>query len=298
MTASGVARPVKWIGRRSYGGRFVLGRRDILPVCIKAGALDDNVPQRDLWISPHHAMYFKDDNLEGVLIEAKDLVNGVSIIQAERVETVEYVHVELDSHDVIIAEGALSETFIDDDSRCMFHNAHEYSVLYPEAARAKAQYCAPRPDAGYEVEAARRRIALRAGLRAADECVSPLRGYVDVVGADRIAGWAQHADHPEAPVCLDIFAGGRLIGQTLANQYRKDLEQAKLGSGRHGFAFTPPAGLAFAPDAVEVRRSLDGAALEFSAATRRPTTSGDQAKTIPARIVMASAERKGFGFGR
>jgi hypothetical protein len=103
--------------------------------------------------------------------------------------------------------------------------------------------------------------------------------------ADRIAGWAQHADHPEAPVCLDIFAGGRLIGQTLANQYREDLEQAKLGSGRHSFTFTPPAGLAFALDAVEVRRSLDGAALEFSTATRRPTTSGNQ--TTPRCLAAA-----------
>ena len=46
MTASGVARPIKWIGRQKLpGGRFVMGRKDILPVCIKAGALDDNVPQ-------------------------------------------------------------------------------------------------------------------------------------------------------------------------------------------------------------------------------------------------------------
>ena len=130
MTMSGAVRPIKWIGRRSYGGRFVMGRKDILPICIKAGALDDNVPRRDLWISPHHAMYFKDD-LEGVLIEAKDLVNGVSIVQAERVDKVEYFHIELDTHDVIIAEGALSESFIDDDSRGMFHNAHEYRALYP-----------------------------------------------------------------------------------------------------------------------------------------------------------------------
>jgi Hint domain len=79
MTMSGVARPIKWMGRRSYAGRFVMGRKDILPICIKAGALDDNLPKRDLWISPHHAMY-----LDGVPIEAKGLVNGVSIVQAER----------------------------------------------------------------------------------------------------------------------------------------------------------------------------------------------------------------------
>ena len=102
-----------------------MGRKDILPICIKAGALDDNVPHRDLWISPHHAMYLR---IGGVLIEAKDLVNGVTIVQAERVENVEYFHVELETHDVIIAEGALSETFLDDDSRGMFHNAHEYDA--------------------------------------------------------------------------------------------------------------------------------------------------------------------------
>ena len=61
-----------------------MGRTDILPVCIKAGALDENVPKRDLWISPNHAMYFKDK--DGVLIEARDLVNGVSIVQAESVD--------------------------------------------------------------------------------------------------------------------------------------------------------------------------------------------------------------------
>jgi large repetitive protein len=63
LTASGVSRPIKWIGTRAYAGRFIMGRKDILPVCFKAGSLGDNMPKRDLWISPHHAMY-----LEGVLI--------------------------------------------------------------------------------------------------------------------------------------------------------------------------------------------------------------------------------------
>src|SRR5665213_2546771 len=51
-TASGTLRPIRWIGRRSYSGRYIIGRKDILPICIKAGALDENVPRRDLWISP------------------------------------------------------------------------------------------------------------------------------------------------------------------------------------------------------------------------------------------------------
>jgi autotransporter passenger strand-loop-strand repeat protein len=263
MTGGGVARPVKWIGKRSYGGRYIMGRKDMLPICIKAGALADNVPKRDLWISPHHAMY-----LEDILIEAKDLLNGVSIVQAESVDEVQYFHIELETHDVIVAEGALSESFIDDDSRGMFHNAYEYRMLYPNALPgAVAQYCAPRREDGYEVERARRRIALRAGLQseAGKSHIGTLRGYIDLISPHCIAGWAQSVNHPEAPVCLDIYAGDKLIGQVLANRYREDLEQADFGSGRHSFEFAPPAGLAFAPDAVEVRRSLDGVALARSA---------------------------------
>ncbi|MEO6839643.1 MAG: Hint domain-containing protein, partial [Bradyrhizobium sp.] len=265
MTASGVLRPIKWIGRRSYGGRFVMGRKDILPICIKAGALGEDLPRRDLWISPHHAMY-----LEGALIEAKDLVNGASIVQFKRADKVEYFHIELDSHDVIIAEGSPSESFIDDDSRGMFHNAHEYGALYPDAAQRATLYYAPRLDSGYEVEAARRHIDARAGLRdAAETQPQTLRGHVDVVTPDLIAGWAQNPEHPEAPVCLDIFAGDRLIGRTLANRYRDDLADAGLGSGNHCFEFKVKTNIRFEPRSIEVRRSLDGSILDLSDATRR-----------------------------
>jgi hypothetical protein len=227
------------------------GHKDILPVCIKAGALAGNVPRRDLWISPHHAMYFDntyfkaalgDAPVESLLIEAKDLVNGSSIIQAERVDKVEYFHVELDTHDVIVAEGAWSETFLDDNGRAMFHNAHEFRALYPDTDIA-AQYCAPRLEDGYEVAAVRRRIALRAGLlpSADPHRASVLRGYVD---------------------------DGQLLGQTLANRFRKDLAVAGLGSGRHAFKFELPVGLTIGAYAIEVRRSLDGRRLPGISRTR------------------------------
>jgi hypothetical protein len=146
-------------GAGGFGGGGGGGGAQMLPVCIKAGAIEENVPARDLWISPHHAMY-----LDGVLIEAKDLINGFSIVRAERIDKVEYVHVELDTHDVIFAEGAASETFLDDDSRGMFHNADEFRVLYPnEPGAGFAHYCAPRLDEGYEVEAVRERLRHCAG---------------------------------------------------------------------------------------------------------------------------------------
>jgi hypothetical protein len=102
-----------------------------------------------------------------------------------------------------------------------------------------------------------------------DQDAGGLRGYIDAVSPRFIEGWAQNADRPEAPVCLDVYAGGQLIGQTLANRYRADLQQAGLGSGSHSFVFTPPDGLDLTYHAVEVRRSLDGASLICSTGERK-----------------------------
>jgi hypothetical protein len=258
LTHSGEMRPVKWIGKRSYSGRFVRGKREVLPICIHAGALDENIPARDLWVSPHHAMY-----LDGVLIEAKDLVNGISIVQAIYVDKVEYYHIELDSHDVILAEGAWAESFIDDDSRGMFHNAHEYAALYPGEEPILARYYAPRVEDGYEVERVRARIAARAGISGAKRnSLGGLRGRLDRSDHRLIQGWAQNTRHPDVPVCLDVLVDGVMVAQTLANIYRPDLAKAGIGTGHHSFKVVLPAALSpDIPHIIEVRRSADGAPL-------------------------------------
>jgi autotransporter passenger strand-loop-strand repeat protein len=170
-TAAGAARPIKWVGRRSYVARFAWRQKHLLPVCIKAGALADDVPRRDLWLSPNHGLY-----LDGVLIEACDLVNGASIVQPETFGAIEYFHIELDSHDVLISNGAAAESYIDDDNRLLFHNAPEYRALHPTESTRLARYCAPRLAEGDVVEGVRDRIARLAGLAAAaDPRVDPQR---------------------------------------------------------------------------------------------------------------------------
>jgi hypothetical protein len=100
VTMSGKAPPIRWIGRRAYDGRFITGNRAVLPIRIQAGAFCPGIPSRELWVSPGHAMY-----LAGVLIQAEYLVNGMTIVQADKVEAVEYFHIELDEHDIVYAEG-------------------------------------------------------------------------------------------------------------------------------------------------------------------------------------------------
>lgn len=132
--------PIKWIGRRSYLGHFTRGNKAVLPVCISAGALADGVPCRDLWVSPKHALL-----LDGTLIPAGVLVNGTSIVQAREVEAMEYFHIELDRHGILIAEGVLAESFVDDNCRGIFHNAHEHAALYPRCVPGACAVLRPAP---------------------------------------------------------------------------------------------------------------------------------------------------------
>jgi hypothetical protein len=158
VTVSGAARRVKWIGHRAYDGRFVAANRGVLPIRVAAGALAAGVPARDLLLSPEHALY-----LDGALVPAGQLVNGATIRQEKSVDRVEYFHIELEGHDVILAEGAPAETYVDCDNRFMFHNGAEFARLYPGDLPTPWDFCAPRAEAGSaELAAVRAALSERA----------------------------------------------------------------------------------------------------------------------------------------
>ncbi len=85
---------------------------DCRPVRICAGALGENIPRRDLLLTNSHAVF-----LDGVLVPIGDLANGKTIFFDDMIgglDTLEYIHVEFDAHDVIDAEGALCKSRRDD----------------------------------------------------------------------------------------------------------------------------------------------------------------------------------------
>jgi hypothetical protein len=100
--------------------------------------------------------------VDGALLPARSLVNGSSILQETTAREVIYYHIEFETHDVIIAEGAYSESFVDDDSRPMFDNAAAFSRLYPDSPAVPAIFYAPRIEDGAELEVVRQRLRQRA----------------------------------------------------------------------------------------------------------------------------------------
>jgi hypothetical protein len=164
MTQDGWLRPIKWIGTRSYDGRFIRGNREVLPIVITAGSLDEGVPARDLWVSPEHALY-----IDRLLVPAKLLVNGMTITQAKVVERLEYFHLEFAEHEIILAECAPAESYVEIDNRWSFHNAEEYARLHPEDDRPSARECAPRLAPGMqELSDIRKKLFTRRGARLRD----------------------------------------------------------------------------------------------------------------------------------
>ena len=128
----GIYRRVLWIGQQRRTPEFARFE-DYLPVKISAGALDDNLPIRDLYLSPDHAVL-----VDGHLVHAKALVNGKTIVQmTDWAGDIEYYHIETEAHDIIYAEGVPCETFIDNVSREQFDNYAEYQALYPNTRMMK-----------------------------------------------------------------------------------------------------------------------------------------------------------------
>ncbi|MBR0673102.1 Hint domain-containing protein [Neoroseomonas soli] len=166
LTADGRAVPVVFAGRSTVRARSARGALGT-PVLIRAGALAENVPARDLYVSPHHGMV-----VDGMLVFAKALVNGLSILDAPApAEIFTYFHIETEAHEVIVANGAPTETFCDNIPREAFDNHAEFLALYPEG-REIGEMDLPHAKSRRQVPAA---TLTRLAARAAELCGAPMR---------------------------------------------------------------------------------------------------------------------------
>jgi hypothetical protein len=118
LTLGGGRLPINWVGI----GRSILpagrARGGATPVIVREGALAEGVPSRDLRLTKGHSLF-----LDDALIPVELLINHRSILWDEGARSVEVYHIELDRHEVLLADGAPAESYRDDGNRRLFQNA-------------------------------------------------------------------------------------------------------------------------------------------------------------------------------
>lgn len=140
---------VRWMGQRRVNLAAYPRPELAAPIRFRASALGDGLPARDLMVSPDHALL-----IDGRLVRAKLLINGMTIVQERDLSAVTYYHVELENHAILMAEGVPAESYLDTGNRGFFANSDLPLVLHPDlmAAREAVTSCAPLVRSAAEVE--------------------------------------------------------------------------------------------------------------------------------------------------
>ena len=155
--------PIVWIGYRSFDCRRHPAPHLVWPVRVSAHALGAGLPRHDLWLSPGHALF-----IDGVLIPVKFLIDGDAVAQVP-MDSVEYWHLELPRHAVLIAEGLPVESYLDAGDRAHFDNGRGSVTQYSDFASRlwEAKACAPLIVGGPRLALARALVAHNARPRTA-----------------------------------------------------------------------------------------------------------------------------------
>jgi hypothetical protein len=159
---SGALLPIRWLGRREVDVARHPQPRTVAPICVLADAFGPGVPVRDLLLSPDHAVL-----IDKSLVPVRHLVNGTTINQIFPT-TVTYFHVELDDHDILLAEGVPAESYLETGGRKDFENGGS-SIMSRQVFTAQiweSLACAPLVLTGLKLRAIQNRLAVRAGALA------------------------------------------------------------------------------------------------------------------------------------
>ncbi|MEL6958823.1 MAG: Ig-like domain-containing protein [Pseudomonadota bacterium] len=107
---------IRWVGRKEMSGKALVANPHLKPILIKAGALGNGLPERDMLVSPNHRclvasektqLYFEERE---VLAAAKHLVGAEGIHELDVMGTA-YIHFMFDRHEVVLSNGAWTESF-------------------------------------------------------------------------------------------------------------------------------------------------------------------------------------------
>lgn len=117
QTKDNGAKEILWIGSRRITGARLYAMPHLAPVRLRRGALDRGIPDSGLLVSPDHRMVLKGPkaqelfNCTEVLVTARDLVNDDTVFIDRTLREVTYVHLMLESHQIVFANSVETESF-------------------------------------------------------------------------------------------------------------------------------------------------------------------------------------------
>jgi hypothetical protein len=159
VTASGEMRAVKWMGHADIDFLRTPRGGPGLPIRIAADAFGPARPSQDLYLSAGHSVCV--DLLGEILIPVSYLVNGSTVAEVET-DAISYWHVELDSHDILVANNLPAESYLAMANRGAFDELRGVLPAMLEGReRTHADFCRPVITDGPTLDFVRRRLAAR-----------------------------------------------------------------------------------------------------------------------------------------
>lgn len=137
---------IRWVGKSQMYLQDFQTEPHLLPVFIRQGALGKGLPERDMMVSPNHRVLVANERTslrfaeKEVLVAAKHLVSqGVNTVQSSGTT---YIHFMCDRHEVVLSDGAWTESFQPDDQSLKgLGNAQRLEIyeLFPELKTAEGR---------------------------------------------------------------------------------------------------------------------------------------------------------------
>ena len=133
---------ITWVGQKNLNTEDLELSPNMRPVMIRAGALGNGLPERDMTVSPNHRVLIVSEMAQLYFAESEVLVSAKHMTKMKGVETVKtqqstYIHFMCENHEIVLSDGAWTETFqpgdyslkgVDADQR------EELFQLFPELA--------------------------------------------------------------------------------------------------------------------------------------------------------------------
>ena len=117
LTKDNGPQEILWTGSRRMTGARLYAMPHLRPVRFRAGAYGVGRPEPDLLVSPQHRMLLRGPSAQAlfntpeVLVRAQDLINDTTVTVDYALREVTYVHILLERHNIVFANGLETESF-------------------------------------------------------------------------------------------------------------------------------------------------------------------------------------------